>query len=123
MITKETIDKAILAHGKWKTRLNDFINGKAPDFDIAKAGTDNNCEFGKWIYGDTIDDNDKNSDYYNKVKILHTDFHKSVKEVAELVISGKKEDAKKMISDFSGSYSKISTKLILLLTEWDKAIK
>ena len=120
MITKEVIDKAILAHGKWKTRLNDFINGKTPDFDITKAGTDNNCDFGKWLYGDTVDDNDRKSVYYQKIKDLHADFHKTVKEVAELIVIGKKEDAKKMISDVNGSYSRISTQLVLQLVDWEK---
>ena len=82
MITKKAIDSAIQAHGKWKMRLKDMIEGKSPDFDIVKAGTDNNCEFGKWLYGDAIDDNDRKSGYYDKVKTLHADFHKSVKEVA-----------------------------------------
>jgi hypothetical protein len=78
MITKGAINNAIRAHGKWKTRLNDLINGNALDFDISKAGTDNNCEFGKWLYGDTIDENEKKSNFYIKVKELHTEFHKTV---------------------------------------------
>ena len=122
MVTKEIIDKAIQAHGRWKTRLGEFIDGKTPDFDIDKAGTDNNCDFGKWIYGDSIDENDRKSDFYIQVKALHTDFHKAVKEVADLVVLGKKEEAKKMITDFNGSYTKISTKLVLLLAQWEETL-
>lgn len=122
MITKEIIDKAIQAHGRWKTRLREFVEGKTTDFDIIKAGTDNNCEFGKWIYSADLNETDKKSEFYLKVKSLHADFHKSIREVAELFISGKKTEALTMITDFNGAYNKISTRLILTLAEWEKTL-
>ncbi len=118
---KDEINKAILAHGTWKRRLLEYINGMTVDFDIDKAGTDNNCDFGKWLYGDTITEKDKQSEYYSKVKELHTEFHRIVKQVAVLVLAGKDDEAKKMIN-FNGDYTSISTRLILTLTEWDKSI-
>jgi hypothetical protein len=122
MITKESIDSAIRAHGNWKTRLKQSIENSNFDFDIYKASTDDNCEFGKWLYGDTITDEEKKSDYYNRVKILHADFHKSIKDIVKLIITGKKEDASRMYSDLNGKFNKISTALVLLLVEWENTL-
>ncbi len=122
MITKEAIDKAILAHGNWKKRLKESVENSAVSFDISRASTDNNCEFGKWLYGDTITDAEKTTGYYTRVKDLHAEFHRTIKDVADLIMAGKKDEAKNMITDFNGVYSRISTKLVLLLAEWEKSL-
>jgi hypothetical protein len=119
---KEEIDLAITAHNRWKKRLRDAIAGQDIAFDIDKAGTDNNCDFGKWIYGDSLTVEIKQSEYYKKVKELHAEFHKLVKKVVELVQAGKKDEAEKMLS-IAGDYSKVSSKLILILAEWDRSVK
>ena len=45
----EQIDKAIGAHGTWKVKLRQNIDGTLA-LVPAEVGVDNRCEFGKWLY-------------------------------------------------------------------------
>jgi hypothetical protein len=46
------IQDAILVHARWKTKLITYL--KTPDgtIDIGQLEADNNCELGRWLYGD-----------------------------------------------------------------------
>jgi hypothetical protein len=44
------LDTAIMAHNQWKSRLHSAIDGgEIPD--VQKVDADNQCDLGKWIYG------------------------------------------------------------------------
>ncbi len=118
MITREAINNAIAAHGKWKTRLRQAIEKGDIEFDIEKAGTDNNCDFGKWLYSESISPEEKKTDYYNRVKTLHAEFHRSIQAAANLLSTGKKAEALQTVNDLNGVFNKISVSLVLLLSEW-----
>ena len=45
----EQIDKAIGAHGAWKVKLKQNIDGTL-SLIPAEVSVDNRCEFGKWLY-------------------------------------------------------------------------
>ncbi len=122
MVNKDEINAAIIAHGSWKQRLRDLINGKDSDIDPEKAGTDNNCKFGKWLYGDTLSEEDKSNEFYKQVKNMHSEFHLKVKEIIDLVRSNRKEDAEGIIKDIASPYNMISCRLINKLAEWKRAI-
>jgi hypothetical protein len=117
MASAEDIDKAIGAHETWKNRFNSAIELGETEIPIETIRTDNQCEFGKWLYGKTISSKDKSTTYYKSVRLLHSAFHRTAAHVAELAINGKKDDAEKMIAS-DGEYNLISSKLIQVLTEW-----
>ncbi len=117
MSLKDEINKAIGAHGMWKVRLKNAVATGKTEVPIPKIKVDNQCDFGKWLYGTTITFADKNSDHYKKVKELHAKFHEIAGKAAELATSGKKEEAEKMINT-GGEYAKASAALSAAMMAW-----
>ena len=118
----QEIDKAIGAHGMWKTRLKMAIDTGAVDTPIETIRLDNQCALGKWLYGTTLNTQDKTTENYKSVQSLHADFHKSAARVAELALSGKKTDAEKMMS-LNGEFSVVSGKSHRRLDGMEKEIE
>lgn len=116
---KEEIKKAIGAHGMWKTRLRNAMDTGKIEIPIATIRTDNQCDFGKWLYGVSIDPQHKLSEHYKKVKEMHASFHQVAASVAGLILAGKKSEAEKMM-DMQGEYTLVSEKLTKLMVEWTK---
>ena len=121
MANIEQLDKAIGAHGLWKTRLRMAIDTGKTAVEVETIRQDNQCVFGKWLYGDTLTSLDKASGHYTSVRALHADFHKTAAHVAELAVAGKKKDAEEMIAN--GDYARISVKLIQAMMDWKKDTK
>jgi hypothetical protein len=115
MITKEAIEAALSTHAQWRNRIQNAIETGTSEFKPNIVKTDNNCEFGKWLYD--LSSEDKKSDDYSIVKVLHADFHKVAGEILQLAVSGKKEDAIKKIAS-GGDYQTATGKLVLALREW-----
>lgn len=120
MANIEELDKAIGAHGMWKTRLRGAIETGKLDATIETIKVDDQCAFGKWLY--TLSTVDKSSNHFKTVKEFHADFHKTAARVAELALSGKKAEAEKMIAQ-GGEYATISSKLTQAMMEWKKVSK
>jgi len=122
MAQVQEIEKAIGAHGMWKARLKAAIDTGKSEMPVETIRVDNQCEFGKWLYGATLSAQDKTSPHYSKVKELHAQFHKTAARVAALALSGKKAEAEKMIAS-GGEYAEASAKLTGAMMEWDKSVK
>lgn len=121
MVHKEEIIKAISAHGLWKTRLSQAISTGKTDVSVETVRTDNQCAFGKWLYGPTLDPKDKLSPWYQEVKKLHAHFHETAAHVLELALSGKKQEAQALLS-IEGEYAKISSQLTTAMSSWAKSL-
>ncbi|HLP14740.1 MAG TPA: CZB domain-containing protein [Bacteroidota bacterium] len=119
MISKEAIDTALSAHAQWKSRLQNAIDAGSSEFKADVVTRDNACQFGQWLYGLTGDD--VKSDDYSKVKNLHTEFHKIAGEILALALSGKKDQALKMLGA-GGPYGSATGKLVLALQAWKTKI-
>jgi methyl-accepting chemotaxis protein len=117
MANVEEIDKAIGAHGLWKTRLKTAIDSGKSEMPVETIREDNQCAFGKWLYGPSLTSADKASSHYKTVKDLHAEFHKTAAHVTELAVSGKKADAQSMMS-LNGAYAAVSGKLTQAMLEW-----
>lgn len=114
------IDQAVGAHGMWKGRLKQAIDSGKLDTPVATIRTNNQCAFGKWLYGSTLSAQDKSSEYYKTVTELHTQFHQAAAQVAELATSGKKNEAEKLLVP-DGRFASISSKLTAAMVAWKKS--
>lgn len=66
---------AIDAHMKWRTRLEDYINGTSQEqLEAATVARDDCCVLGKWIYG-TGQKNFGSMSEYEELKKVHAQFH------------------------------------------------
>ncbi|MBI5267020.1 MAG: CZB domain-containing protein [candidate division Zixibacteria bacterium] len=117
----QEIDKAVGAHGMWKNRLKQAIESGKLDTPVATIRTNNQCAFGKWLYGPTLSAQDKSSEYYKTVTELHTQFHQVAAQVAELATSGKKNEAEKALAPDS-RFASISSKLTAAMLSWKKSL-
>lgn len=117
MSVADEITKAVGAHGMWKNRLvNAIATGKC-EIPAAQAKQDNQCEFGKWLYGSTLTIQDKANPGYAKVKDLHAKFHGCAGRALECVAANDKAGAQKLLdSDFTS----ISSELTRAMMEWKK---
>lgn len=120
MANIQEIDKAIAAHGMWKVRLKSAISTGTSEVPVATIRVDNQCPFGKWLYGETLSASDKATPSYKAVKDLHAEFHKVAAKVAELAVSGKKDDAENILSQ---EFAAASVKLTAAMMEWKKTSK
>lgn len=79
-----TLRNAMEAHAKWKLRLKTAMTTRHSDISPEHASCDDRCEFGKWLYGDTISPSVRESTPFMVVRKLHADFH----QVAAVALEG-----------------------------------
>lgn len=121
MVYIKEIDQAIAAHGYWKVYLGNAIKTGQIDTSIETIRSDNQCVFGKWLDGSMPTFMEETSHHYITVKERHAEFHKTAARVVELILTGKKSDAERMMSP-GGEYARISGELILAMMEWKKSL-
>ena len=117
MSVQDEIVKAIGAHGLWKGRLMTAINTGKSEFEPAKVCLDNQCDFGRWLYGATLLPKDKTNPQYEVVRKLHGEFHKIAGNVLTLALQGKKEQALALVADGS-PFAKLSVELTQAMMKW-----
>lgn len=120
MADKAEIDKAIGAHGMWITRLKMAIETGKVETPVETIRQDNQCVFGKWLYGATLTAGDKASIHYKTVKERHAKFHQCAARVAELATTGKKAEAEKLMA-VTGEFSTASAELTAAMVAWKKS--
>jgi len=121
MADKAEIEKAMGAHGLWKNRLKQVLNTGVTDIPVATIQLDNQCAFGKWLYGSALTPADTASVHYKTVKELHAQFHKAASHVAACGVRGDRVGVEKMMA-FGGLYSEVSSKLTQAMMAWKNAI-
>ena len=122
MRLKNEIKKAVGDHGTWKKTLKNAVDTGEIKIQISAIQADNQCSFGKWLYGTTITENEKNSSHYQQVLELHSAFHEKASEVAQLAISGHKARAMKML-EVNGEFTTASANLTTSMMAWLKEDK
>jgi hypothetical protein len=113
---KKEIQKAIAAHKNWKKELSKTISSGELDTPVEVIAQDTDCEFGRWLRNSGNKMANKSEKTYNKIVILHSEFHNAAGKVAAMAVAGKKEAAKRMMAK-GGSYATLSDKLIKALEE------
>ncbi len=119
MRLKEEIKKAVGDHGTWKKKLKDAIKTGKIDVQISTIKADDQCSFGKWLYGSTITEKEKSSNHYKEVCELHAAFHDKASKVAQHATSGRKEAAVKML-EVNGEFTTASAALTTSMMAWLK---
>ena len=114
------VDVAIHAHSQWLIRLIVAIDKGTSEFKPEIVKTDNNCEFGKWLYGG-FPAQQRGSVLYKEIKDLHAKFHAEAARILSLAISNQNEEAMNALVD-NGEFRKISKLLINKLTDLKKVV-
>lgn len=112
---KDTLTKAIGAHGKWKFNLKMAIASGKSDFTVQKVSCDDQCDFGKWLYSDAIDAQTKQGKPYEVVKRLHAEFHTCAANVLRLALNKQGQHASSLLD---GEFQDRSNILVKALNKW-----
>jgi methyl-accepting chemotaxis protein len=112
-----TLSKAIAAHSAWTSRLRAAIQSRHLDIPVSTIRADNECQFGKWLYGTEFSGKEKQSEHYRKAKQLHARFHEEASRVAQLALSGERNAAELALNE-SSEYERSARALADALTRW-----
>jgi len=119
MVNAEAIEKGIAAHAAWKARLRAAIKSGKFEVPVATVSKDNQCEFGKWLYG--LSGNEAQTEHFSAVKRLHARFHEEAAKVVTLATSGQTGKAEEAIG-VQGDYTKVSAELTHALVVWRNSL-
>ena len=112
-------DDAIAAHIKWKTRLNQFIDGTSSEkLDSATVGMDNQCTLGKWIHGEG--EKFKNTANYENLLTKHAHFHRCAGDIVKKVDSKDKTGA---MSILHGEFASTAKGTVTAIMDLKKEIE
>lgn len=114
---REQVQKAIAAHGIWKQRLKSAIESGQSTYTVAGVAQDDQCEFGKWLYGSP--GLNRSGSHFETVRQLHADFHKEVSAILAKALAGKRREA---LNDMGVGtrYGRISSQLTRELLQWNE---
>lgn len=113
--TLKKITKAKGAHAAWKLKLSTAISLGKTDLDPQVVKCDDQCEFGKWLYGSSIEADLKTGVPYSVIRRLHAEFHVCASQVLDKINSGDLANAK---TQFDSEYDHRSSQLLKALTKW-----
>jgi len=105
----DAIRTAIGAHGVWKLRLKTALNTGKTDLQPDVLCRDDQCEFGRWLYGPTIPAEVRSGPCYEDVRKKHADFHKTLSDIVGEHLKGNSEASKKLLEGAFEEKSKILT--------------
>lgn len=106
---------AIDAHMKWKTRLENYIQGtSSEDLKVEVVCRDDQCPLGKWIYS-TGGERFGSIDTFGEMKGQHALFHQCAGRILETAQAGKKDEAMRLLQ--YGDYVRASEQVKRLLAK------
>lgn len=95
---REAIRDALGAHGGWKLKLRTAAQTGRSAMSVAEASCDDRCQFGRWLYGPTLDDRTRAGKPYQVVRRLHAEFHQSAGQVLDAALRGQKDRAEGLMA-------------------------
>ena len=113
-VFREEISEAIRAHGAWKHRLRSAAMKNETTLPVQDICRDDKCRFGKWLAG--VSPSERNRNYLNKIKTLHSDFHKNAGMVAQKIADGNSTVA--LVALEGGAFHDKSQELTAALMDW-----
>jgi hypothetical protein len=111
----EALDRAIVAHAKWKYRLMAAIDAGQSEWRVADVRADVACEFGTWLAALPL--SERLSDRFKQVRSLHADFHVLASNVLELALSGRTAEATTAMA-LGSRFAVVSSSLVMAVTAW-----
>ena len=110
----EQVQAAVVAHARWKGHLHQAIDTGSSDFRAEVVKQDNQCDFGKWLYG-AGETSFPAAANYEEIRTLHAEFHREAAAVLALALAGRGKEAQAAMEVGSG-FGKVSAHLVTTLT-------
>ena len=100
----------ILAHSRWKTRFQRLIASPDEQLDLKAIAKDDQCELGKWIWGEGAAHAGLGE--YDHLKACHARFHQAAAAVARQIYAGSPAEAQEMLDPLKGSFGRASSECV-----------
>ena len=100
-------DAMISAHTQWKVRFRKLVDTPGERLDADAVGKDNQCELGKWLYGEGTQH--ERLGEYNELKAKHARFHLAAADVIRSLNSGASAKAEEMLDPLSGGFGRAAS--------------
>ena len=113
------LDQAILSHSKWKARLKNHLRGQE-QMEPESVGKDDQCELGKWLYGEGS--SYANLSAFTDVKEKHQKFHTAAAAVIRSARSCPPGKALELIEPLKSEFAHASSDCIRALIALKAAI-
>lgn len=113
-IQEDVIDKALRAHVEWKRRLAQAIRDAGGQLTVEVVSADDRCEFGTWLHNEVAAEP---ALLYEKVNLLHRDFHLEAGRVLALAKAGQCDEAMQAIAPDS-AFARLSGSLCYAQDQW-----
>jgi len=113
------IEEAIGAHARWMSELRQAILDARAGVDVEAIRADDRCEFGQWLYGPRLSDEDRATNSYEEVRRLHAEFHQLAADVVERAAAGGAAGAYTLLY---GEYVTLSGRLGLAMRAWQACL-
>lgn len=107
-------DDAIKAHSAWKFKLQSYIQKPDGSLKPDSIALDNQCDLGKWIYGDGK--SFSNLPDYEALRSEHAKFHKCASGIVRRADSGENV-GDEIALGANSEFAKISGKVVSLIME------
>lgn len=114
----QQIDRAIGAHGMWKTRLKDAVTTGVSEFNVETVKVDNRCEFGRWLHQEASVQT-RADPRYAQVRTLHAQFHQEAAAVLAQALAGKQTEARAALA-LRSPFASASARLTQAMVDWRK---
>ncbi|HYW41671.1 MAG TPA: CZB domain-containing protein [Bryobacteraceae bacterium] len=100
---------AVLAHSRWKTRLKNHLMGQE-QVDPGSVAKDDQCDLGKWIYGDGKKHATLSA--FADLKTKHTKFHLVAANVVNSARSRPRDKALELIDPLESEFGRATSDVI-----------
>ena len=119
MSSRDEIQVAVQTHAAWVGRLRTAIeesgtSATGSEFALLKVGADDQCSFGRWLYGDSIPERLRMTSRYSEIRRVHAAFHAAASDALGLASAGLQTDAHEAVKLFAD----LSDDLIQVLEAW-----
>lgn len=116
MINKEMLEQGLNSHLIWKMRFTTAIDERS-NLDISSKilSMDNQCPFGKWIHGELLTTEEKNSVEWETVVAFHKRFHIIAGDIKQLIDENNMNLARMLMRT---TFEQLSKELIHALEHW-----
>lgn len=113
------LSEAVEAHIAWKLRLQAYLDGTSGEaLDPMVICRDDQCKLGKWIHGPALQ-YFHDLEPFHQLRADHAQFHFVAANVVKEVQANNRTAADEV---FHGEYQKVSHKVVMALTELNKAV-
>jgi hypothetical protein len=113
-------EQAILAHRKWKDRLNGYLAKPDRSLLATEVAADNKCELGKWISGDGA--KHASLQEFQMLRSEHARFHRAAADVIRKADAGQSVSGETALGGKS-EFSAASIAVVKAIVELRKKVE